>query len=157
MCATVIQYNAVLSLLLLLWLSHVALLLLHMCGLLGLITQSAAPAHPLHGEAKLTHPLLLRTPGRTAIALLLCMTACGHFTSVHTQFCTQLVPWCCTQQMMATAPEESVNPTRDVPLAIGISVAGCTILYLLMALVISGMHDMEQHAGSICQVTCTDL
>lgn len=40
--------------------------------------------------------------------------------------------------MMATAPEESVNPTRDVPLAIGISVAGCTILYLLMALVISG-------------------
>lgn len=41
-------------------------------------------------------------------------------------------------QMMATAPEESVNPTRDVPLAIGISVGGCTILYLLMALVISG-------------------
>lgn len=43
--------------------------------------------------------------------------------------------------MMATAPEESVNPTRDVPLAIGISVTGCTILYLLMALVISGMHQ----------------
>lgn len=42
-------------------------------------------------------------------------------------------------EMMATAPEESLNPTRDVPLAIGISVAGCTILYLLMALVISGM------------------
>ena len=42
-------------------------------------------------------------------------------------------------QMMATAPEESLNPTRDVPLAIGISVAGCTILYLLMALVISGV------------------
>jgi hypothetical protein len=41
-------------------------------------------------------------------------------------------------QMMATAPEESLNPTRDVPLAIGISVAGCTILYLLMALVITG-------------------
>jgi hypothetical protein len=40
--------------------------------------------------------------------------------------------------MMATAPEESLNPTHDVPLAIGISVAGCTILYLLMALVITG-------------------
>jgi hypothetical protein len=46
----------------------------------------------------------------------------------------------CTLQMMATAPEESINPTRDVPLAIGISVGGCTILYLLMALVISGTH-----------------
>lgn len=39
---------------------------------------------------------------------------------------------------MATAPEEALNPTRDVPLGIGISVAGCTVLYVLMALVYSG-------------------
>jgi amino acid transporter len=40
--------------------------------------------------------------------------------------------------MMAAAPEEAVNARRDVPLGIGISVVGCTILYLLMALVITG-------------------
>lgn len=51
-------------------------------------------------------------------------------------------------EMMATAPEESINPTRDVPLAIGISVGGCTILYLLMALVISGMLPYQEIAAS---------
>lgn len=42
-------------------------------------------------------------------------------------------------EMMAAAPEEAINPRRDVPLAMGISVGGCTLLYLLMALVITGM------------------
>jgi amino acid transporter len=40
--------------------------------------------------------------------------------------------------MMAAAPEESVNPKKHVPLAMGVSVAGCTVLYVLMALVICG-------------------
>lgn len=40
--------------------------------------------------------------------------------------------------MMCAAPEEAINPRRDVPLAIGISVGGCTVLYVLMALVITG-------------------
>lgn len=40
--------------------------------------------------------------------------------------------------MMAAAPEEAINAKRDVPLGIGISVAGCTVLYVLMALVITG-------------------
>jgi APA family basic amino acid/polyamine antiporter len=41
-------------------------------------------------------------------------------------------------EMMATAPEEARNPHRDVPLGIGISVVGCTILYILMSMVITG-------------------
>lgn len=45
--------------------------------------------------------------------------------------------------MMATAPEEAVHPTRDVPLGIGLSVVFCTILYLLMALVISGDQQLQ--------------
>lgn len=40
--------------------------------------------------------------------------------------------------MMAAAPEEAVNARRDVPLGICISVLGCTVLYVLMALVITG-------------------
>ncbi|WIA13510.1 hypothetical protein OEZ85_007083 [Tetradesmus obliquus] len=47
-------------------------------------------------------------------------------------------------EMMAAAPEEAVNARRDVPLGIGISVVGCTILYLLMALVITGMVPWQQ-------------
>lgn len=42
-------------------------------------------------------------------------------------------------EMMATGTEDSVNGKRDIPLAIGISVGGCTILYLLMALAVTGM------------------
>lgn len=42
-------------------------------------------------------------------------------------------------EMMATGTEDSVNGKKDIPLAIGISVAGCTILYLLMALAVTGI------------------
>ncbi|KAI8473742.1 MAG: amino acid permease-domain-containing protein [Monoraphidium minutum] len=42
-------------------------------------------------------------------------------------------------EMMATGTEDSVNGKRDIPLAIAISVGGCTILYLLMALAVTGM------------------
>eukprot|EP00878_Enallax_costatus_P009963 GHUV01010401.1.p1 GENE.GHUV01010401.1~~GHUV01010401.1.p1 ORF type:complete len:422 (+),score=60.12 GHUV01010401.1:2000-3265(+) len=47
-------------------------------------------------------------------------------------------------EMMAAAPEESINAKRDVPLGIGISVIGCTVLYVLMALVITGMVPSSQ-------------
>jgi amino acid transporter len=40
--------------------------------------------------------------------------------------------------MMATGTEDSVNGARDIPIAIAISVGGCTVLYLLMALAVTG-------------------
>ncbi|KIZ00795.1 basic amino acid/polyamine antiporter, APA family [Monoraphidium neglectum] len=42
-------------------------------------------------------------------------------------------------EMMATGTEDSVNGARDIPIAIAISVGGCTVLYLLMALAVTGI------------------
>ena len=49
--------------------------------------------------------------------------------------------------MMASGAEESLNPKRDVPLAFGISVGGCIVLYVLMAMVITGKTALLDRPG----------
>jgi amino acid transporter len=56
-------------------------------------------------------------------------------------------------EMVATAAEEAKNPKRDIPIATVVSVSFCGVLYVLMALVITGMvpynmvSSRERHPG----------
>ncbi len=75
-----------------------------------------------------------------------CYTACGHPTNVlvcrtltAVVVCMQVFFAYIGFDMVASAAEEARNPRRDVPLATVASVVSCGLLYVAMALVITGM------------------
>ncbi len=45
---------------------------------------------------------------------------------------------------ISTHSEEAVNPQRDIPIGIMVSLAACTVLYMLVAAVITGMEPYHQ-------------